>query len=157
MLQTKCTVCLPMPLLIMQPRVKGQKTWWCHRIETFSRYWPSVSSPVNSLHKGLWRGALMCSLICSWTNSWANHRDTCDLRRHYPHYDVIVMNAVVSYGFVILCGDVTSETLYNTLRSRHNGCHSLDDIRQFIFLYGNFWIFIQILLFLMTWQWIGIS
>ena len=38
---------------------------WRH----FPRYWPSVwgfhRSPVNSLHKGQWRGALMFSLICA--------------------------------------------------------------------------------------------
>ena len=35
----------------------------------FPRYWPFVReihrSPVNSPHKGQWRGALMCSLICA--------------------------------------------------------------------------------------------
>ena len=64
---------------------------WKH----FPRYWPFVwgihRSPVNSPHKGQWRGALMFSLISAWTNSWANHRDAGDLRRHCPHYDVTVM------------------------------------------------------------------
>ena len=50
---------------------------WKH----FPRYWPFVRgihrSPVNSPHKGQWRGALMFSLICAWTN-----RDVGDLRRH---------------------------------------------------------------------------
>ena len=32
-------------------------------------------SPVNSPHKGQWRGALMFSLICTWTNDWVNNRD----------------------------------------------------------------------------------
>ena len=31
-------------------------------------------SPVNSLHKGQWRGALMFSLICAWINSWVSNR-----------------------------------------------------------------------------------
>ena len=39
---------------------------WKH----FPRYWPFVRgihrSPVNSPHKGQWRGALMFSLICVW-------------------------------------------------------------------------------------------
>ena len=46
---------------------------WKH----FPRYWPFVRgihrSPVNSPHKGQWRGALMFSLICVWINdsqSW---------------------------------------------------------------------------------------
>ena len=42
---------------------------WRH----FPRYWPFVRgihrSPVNSLHKGQWRGALMFSLICAWINA----------------------------------------------------------------------------------------
>ena len=57
---------------------------WKH----FPHYWPFVwgihRSPVNSLHKGQWRGALMFSLICAWTNGWLNNRETGDLRRHHP-------------------------------------------------------------------------
>ena len=64
---------------------------WKH----FPRYWPFVRgiqrSPMNSPHKGQWRGALMFSLICAWTNGWANHRHAGDLRRHRVHYDVTVM------------------------------------------------------------------
>ena len=64
---------------------------WKH----FPRYWPFVRGiyrpPVNSPHKGRWRGALMFSLIHAWTNSWANNGDTGDLRRHRAHYDVSVM------------------------------------------------------------------
>ena len=37
---------------------------WKH----FPRNWPFVRSPVNSPHKGQWRGALMFSLICAWIN-----------------------------------------------------------------------------------------
>ena len=33
-------------------------------------------SPVNSPHKGQWRGALMFSLICAWINGWVNNRET---------------------------------------------------------------------------------
>ena len=44
----------------------------------FQRYWPFVwgiqRPPVNSHHKGQWRGALMFSLICAWTNGWVNNR-----------------------------------------------------------------------------------
>ena len=49
----------------------------------FPCYWPFAReihwSPVNSPHKGQWRGALMFSLICAWTNGWINHRDAGDL------------------------------------------------------------------------------
>ena len=48
-------------------------------------------SPVNSRHKGQWRGALMFSLICAWMNGYANNREAGDLRRHHAHYGVIVM------------------------------------------------------------------
>ena len=47
--------------------------------------------PVNSPHKGQWRGALMFSLICVWINGWVNNREAGDLRHHRAHYDVIVM------------------------------------------------------------------
>ena len=48
--------------------------------------------PVNSPHKGQWRGALMFSLICVWINGWVNKREAGDLRRHRGHYDVSVMS-----------------------------------------------------------------
>ena len=65
---------------------------WKH----FPRNWPFVRgihrSPVNSPHKGQWRGALMFSLICVWINDWVNNREAGDLRRYRTHYDVIVMD-----------------------------------------------------------------
>ena len=64
---------------------------WKH----FPRHWPFVRgihwSPVNSPHKGQWRGALIFSLICSWINGWVNNGEASDLTRHGTHYDVIVM------------------------------------------------------------------
>ena len=48
-------------------------------------------SPVDSPHKGQWRGTLKFSLVCAWTNGWANNGNAGDLRRPRPHYDVIVM------------------------------------------------------------------
>ena len=64
---------------------------WKH----FPRYWPFVRgihrSPVNSPHKGQWRGALMFSLICVWINGWVNNREAGDLRRYRAHHDVTVM------------------------------------------------------------------
>ena len=42
--------------------------WWRHQMEIFPRHWHLVRgihrSPVNSPHKGQWRGALTFSLIC---------------------------------------------------------------------------------------------
>ena len=61
---------------------------WKH----FPRYWPLNSPvPVNSPHKGQWRGALMFTLICARINGWVNNREPGDLRRYRAHYDVIVM------------------------------------------------------------------
>ena len=64
---------------------------WKH----FPRYLAFVReihrSPVNSPHKGHWRGALMFSLICVWINGWVNNREAGDLRRYRAHYDVSVM------------------------------------------------------------------
>ena len=63
--------------------------------EHFPRYWPFVRgihrSPVNSPHKGQWRGTLMFPLIYAWMNRWVNNRGAGDLRRHRAHYGVSVM------------------------------------------------------------------
>ena len=56
---------------------------WIH----FPRNW----SPVNSPHKGQWRGALMFSLICAWINRWVNNGETGDLRSYRAQYEVIAM------------------------------------------------------------------
>ena len=73
---------------------------WKH----FPRHWPFVrgihQSPVNSPHKGRWRGALMFFFICAWTNGWVSNRDADDLRRHRAHYDVTVMNATTAITMV---------------------------------------------------------
>ena len=75
--------------------------WWMQNHDDvitwkhFPRYWLYVRgihrSPVNSPHKGQWRGALMFSLICAWINGWVNNREAGDLRRHRGHYHVILM------------------------------------------------------------------
>ena len=70
-------------------------SWWRHQMETFSALLAICAgihrSPVNSLHKGQWRRALMFSFICVWINGWENNREAGDLRRYHAHYDVIVM------------------------------------------------------------------
>ena len=67
---------------------------WNH----FLRYWPSVRwihrSPVNSPHKGQWRGALMFFFICAWINGRVNNCEASVLRRHRSHYDVTVTHFV---------------------------------------------------------------
>ena len=73
---------------------------WKH----FPRYWPFVRgihrSPLNSPHKGQWRGALMFTLICVWINGCVNSREAGDLRRYGAHYDVTVMD---HYVIKVLC------------------------------------------------------
>ena len=67
---------------------------WKH----FPRYWHFVRgihrSPVNSPHKGQWRGALMFSLICVLINGWVNNREDGNLRRYRAHYDVTLMHFI---------------------------------------------------------------
>ena len=78
------------------------RSWWGHdshddviKWKHFPRYWPFVRgihrSPVNSPHKGQWRGALFFSLMCVWINGWVNNGEAGDLRRYRIHYDVTVM------------------------------------------------------------------
>ena len=78
-------------LWITMPNFYDEIIKWKH----FPRYWPFVRgihrSPVNSPHKGLWRGALMFSLICAWINRWVNNREAGDFKCHRAHYDVIAM------------------------------------------------------------------
>ena len=79
----------------------GGNTPTCHddviKWKHFPRYWPFVRgihrSPVNSPHKGQWRGAFMFSLICARINRWVNNREAGDLRRYRTHYDVTVMHS----------------------------------------------------------------
>ena len=65
--------------------------------KNFPRCWPLPfvwvihQAPVNSAHKGKWRGALMFSMICTCINGYDNNRNARDLRRHHAHYDVTVM------------------------------------------------------------------
>ena len=72
-------------------RIHDDVIKWKH----FPRYWPFVpeihQSPVNSLHKGQWRGDLVFSLIWAWINGWVNNHEAGDLRYHRSCYDVTVM------------------------------------------------------------------
>ena len=90
-------------------------TWWRHQMETFPRYWPFVRrihrSPVNSPHKGQWRGALMFSLIYARINGWVNTREVGDLRRHQAHCDVIVMRPQVC-SVLHCCGYITMHRVF---------------------------------------------
>ena len=84
--------------------------WWRHQMETFSAslavVWGIHGPPVNSPHKGLWRGSLMFSLVCAWMNGWVNNREAGDLRRYRAHYDVTVMSSTWSVSappYILQC------------------------------------------------------
>ena len=72
------------------------------------RYWPFVRgihrSPVDSIPKGHWLGALIFSLICAWTNRWANNGAAGDLRRHRSHEHATVV--ISENTFEIINGHV---------------------------------------------------
>ena len=87
----------------------------------FPRYWTFVRgihrSPVDSPHKGQWRGTLMFSFIYAWTNGWVNNRDAGDLRHHRAHYDVTVMSFITFGAHRIFADQPTSShRLLVTLR-----------------------------------------
>ena len=73
-------------------------TWWRHQMESLSVLLAlcvgNLPVPVNSPHKGQWRGALMFSLICVLINGWVNSREAGDMRCHRGHYDVNVMTKI---------------------------------------------------------------
>ena len=58
--------------------------------------------PVNSPHKGQWRGALMFSLVYVWINGWVNNREAGDLRRYRTRYDATVMEKIKHIDLVAL-------------------------------------------------------
>ena len=82
-------------MLVLYKDVEIKNPWWCHRMETFPCYWLFVQgihrSPVNSPHKGQWRGALCFLWSAPWISGWVNNHEAGGLRRHHAHYDVIVM------------------------------------------------------------------
>ena len=91
--------CLGLNVITYSPTIchycRPRSTRWRHQMETFSALLAICAGnspvPVNSPHKGQWRGALVFSLICAWINDWVNNREAGDLRRRRSHYDVIVM------------------------------------------------------------------
>ena len=144
---------------LSKPLLKLECIWvhddvikWKH----FPRYWPFVRgihrSPVNSPHKGQWRGALMFCLIRAWINSWVNNCEAGDLRRYLAHCDVIVMNYIPLLEMDVVtypCPDIDAGLanlclLANTLRPRQDGGHLPDNISKCIFLNENVWISIKI-------------
>ena len=93
--------------------------------EHFPRYWPFVRgihrSPVNSPHKGLWRGALLFSLICTRINGWVNNGEAEDLRRNRAHYDVIVMVELHQPGLWFISGGYLVKRWFIPVAARARG------------------------------------
>ena len=80
---------------------------WKH----FPRYWPFARGlhrpPVNSPHKGQWRGALMFSLLCSLNKrfskqswGWRFETPSCSLWRHCYDAEKNVSTSLCNIGFV---------------------------------------------------------
>ena len=92
-------------------------TWWRHQMETFSALLALCAGnspvPVNSPHKGQWRGALMFSLICVWINGWVNNRKAGDLRRQRGDYDVIVMTSIHRWPMDISCKRIIMQKAFS--------------------------------------------
>ena len=84
------------------------------------RNWPFVReihrSPVNSPHKGQWRGALMFSLICARINGWVNNREAGDWRRHRAYYAVTVMS-YASFALSHPCVVINTHTCFSMSRN----------------------------------------
>ena len=78
--------------------------------------------PVNSPHKGQWRGALMFSLIYAWINDWVNNREAGDLRRQRGHYDVIVMINLITYPNAIVWYDHVGKFPNKSIEIRVGSC-----------------------------------
>ena len=72
----------------------------------FPRYWPFVQGihrwPVNSPHKGQWRGAFMFSLICAiQSGGWWFETPSHPLWRHGNKYSTEPSNDAVCYNTVL--------------------------------------------------------
>ena len=114
-----CAVCLTMFLwtrVVYNWSVHDDVIKWKH----FPRYWPFVRgihrSPVNSPHKGQWRGALMLSLICVWIIGWVNNREAGDLRRYRAHYDIIVMLTGIHLAQMMRSKALNNRYIYACIR-----------------------------------------
>ena len=91
----------------------------------FLHYWTFVRgihrSPVNSTHKGQWRGALMFWLICAWINGWVNNNEAGDFRRHSAHHDVTVMPEKFITTLIVL------SAMYHNLKEA-NTCFQFESL-----------------------------
>ena len=120
------TVCIGQ----LHPHSHRTGSWWRHQMKTFSALLALGAGnspvPVNSLHKGRWRGALMFSLICARINGWVNNRGADDLRRCRADYDAIVMFWVCEVGvechyvFFLLIPFIVFNDVFTYILMSHN-------------------------------------
>ena len=76
----------------------------------------SYRSPLNSSHKGPWRGALIFPLICAWINGWVNNRESGDSGRHNNHYEVTAMATAP-----LLYLSEENELVFHDLKNKEQG------------------------------------
>ena len=106
----------------------------------FPPYWPFVQGihrpPVNSLHRGQLRRALMFCLICAWTNGWVNNRDTGNLRRHRAHYCPTCRTTLIATRFwvVMICPIIKCLTVLRVFF----------DFVWFVFIHHNFQFYFEL-------------
>ena len=121
-------------------------TWWRHHMETFFALLVFClgifRSPVNSPHKGQWRGALMFSVICAWIRyskeswGWRLKTPSSQLWRHsnaeiYDEvtYPVMCWNCIQGDAFelrLVLCFVVVMQSFimnsHEVFIHIHQGC-----------------------------------
>ena len=115
--------------------------WWRHQMETLSALLAicagNSSVPVNSPHKGQWRGALMFSLIRAWINDWVNNREAGDLRRHRGHCGIHWTYLSHPWCRIIFWYHTAFylDTGFNILIPKKNGCkrHNKNKTKMFRF------------------------
>ena len=104
---------------------------WKH----FPRHWPLVRelprSPVNSPHKGQWRGAFKYSLLCAWIKGWVNNGEAGDLRRYHTYYGVTVMVFILKRSkHLIITGITVFSNLFRvTANKNNNAVHNWSFVR----------------------------
>ena len=90
----------------------------------FPRYWPFVRgihrSPVNSPHKGQWRGALVFSFICAWINGWVQSWGwwiETPSRPLWRHCNAVTYTVIGSLGSPFRCGDNEYRQMMRVVRA----------------------------------------
>ena len=76
---------------------------WRHQMEKNSALLAICAGnspvPVNSPHKGQWRGALVFSLISAWINGWVNNLEAGDMRRNPTIMTWLSWGSIVPFSY----------------------------------------------------------